>query len=111
LEIAGPFRSAVTGRAVETALISILKPVFNKHPGSEDCRFRPLGLPKPYADRLLLPPLRKRDFFDKSSRKLSSVLFVYVGDHDFGDGRKPYDPTKPPKDDRGQVSGRTATTA
>ena len=98
LEIAGPFRSEVTGRAVETALISALRPAFNKHPGSMDCRFRPLGLPNHFADRLLLPPLKKRDFFRNLPRNVSSVLFVYIGDRDFGDGRKPYDPTKPPND-------------
>jgi predicted GIY-YIG superfamily endonuclease len=96
LEIAGPFRSKITGSAVETALISVLKPRFNKHSGSTDCRFRPFGLPNRFADRLDLPPLNAADFF-RGTERAAAVLFVYVGDEDFDDGRPGYNPVNPPK--------------
>src|SRR4051794_6528136 len=46
LEIAGPFGSEETGRAVESALISALAPDLNRAPGQTRWTFRPLGVPK-----------------------------------------------------------------
>jgi hypothetical protein len=101
VDIAGPFLSKTTGCAVETALISVLRPEFNVHPGSTECRFRPLGLPNDFADRVLLPALSRRDVFRHIGRSesVTSVLLVYVGDKEFEDGRKPYNPANPPKED------------
>jgi hypothetical protein len=98
LEIAGPFHSEIAGRAVETALISALHPRFNIQPGSTEYRFRPLGLPNRFADRLILSALNRRDFFEKLGRAAAAVLLVYVGDQDFEDQRQGYNPANPPED-------------
>jgi hypothetical protein len=98
LDIAGPFHSKITGCAVETALMSVLTPEFNKNPGPTECRFRPFGLPNRFADRLLQPALNREDFFRRIGRAATSALFVYVGDKHFDDNRPGYNPAKPPKD-------------
>lgn len=90
IEIAGPFLNEEAGRAVETALISVLDPECNKDPGPTRWRFRPLGVPESFADRLSLPSLRREDFAP------DSVLFVKINDKNFDDGRVGYDPTRPP---------------
>ena len=113
LEFVGPFRSELTGRAVETALISALHPRFNEHLGATECRLRPFGLPTRFADRLLLPALNRADCFRQVGSAAAAVLFVYIGNKDFYDGRVPYNPTRPPRDeqilnrmDRGWQIGR-----
>ena len=63
LEIAGPFDSKTTGIAVETALISALKPDANSAlaPGPKKYRFRPLGVRDEFVSRMVAPPLSLQD--------------------------------------------------
>jgi len=98
LEIAGPFDTKNTGLAVETALISALKAKCNRAPGQTKWQFRPLGVPEKYADRLTLSALERKDFLQIVGG--GSVLFVYVNDKNFTDGRVGYDPATPPSDSR-----------
>lgn len=103
VEIAGPYGSEAMGRAVETALISTLHPDINKDPGPSQWRFRPLGVPVKYGDRLTQPELVRRDFMAKQGRHPVPILFVIVTDKDFtdedcGDGRPGYDIAAPPTD-------------
>lgn len=101
LEIAGPFATKETGRAVETSLISVLNPDFNRDPGETRWRFRPLGVPKKYANRLTLPPLGRKELLGQLGRSAScSILFVYVNDKKLRDGRVGYDPSTPPSDSK-----------
>lgn len=100
LEIAGPFDSEETGRAVETALISALKPDLNVDPGQSRWRFRPLGVPLVYADRLSEVELTPRDFLAVQGTNPVPILFVIVSTLDFEDGRAGYDPTHPLGDDQ-----------
>jgi excinuclease UvrABC nuclease subunit len=51
-EISGPFGSEEMGRAVETALISALDPRFNRAEGATKHRFRPLGVPENFSERI-----------------------------------------------------------
>lgn len=98
IEVAGPFESEAVGRVVETTLISALKPDLNVVQGSSDSRFRPLGVPKEYAARLSERPLLREDFISAEGTLSEPVLFVTVGDKDFGDGRTGYDPANPASD-------------
>lgn len=99
LEIAGPFGSEETGRAVETAVISSLKPEYNIDPGPAQWRFRPLGVPLVFSDRLDMPPLARADFQAmKNGDQCYPVLFVYIGSKNFEDGRLGHDPANPPSD-------------
>lgn len=96
LEIAGPFGTEAAGRAVETALISALKPDCNLAPGQSQWRFRPFGIPVEFADRMSLPPLTRANFLQpRAGSRSPSVLFVYIARKDFK-GRPGYDPAKPP---------------
>lgn len=98
IEIAGPFRTEEVGRAVEAAMISVLGTEFNeKHDGNPEWRFRPLGVPDLYAERLLQRPLQKADFAKRSQR--GPTLFVHIGEEAFDDGRPGYNPALPPTDD------------
>jgi hypothetical protein len=106
IEVAGPFGTEEVGRTVETALISALKPDLNVVPGSSAARFRPLGMPVEYADRLSQPSLRREDFILAQGASPAPVLFVHASARDFGDGRVGYDPAHPPTDD--QVLERVA---
>ncbi len=99
LEIAGPFEDEAMARAVETALISAIKPDLNIDPGQTHWRFRPLGVPEQYADRLLLPPLTREEL-TQGEISTQSVMLVKIGDKDFGDGRGVYDPANPPSNDK-----------
>lgn len=105
IEIAGPFETEALGRAVETSLISALNPSFNENRGPSQFRFRPLGVPTEYASRLSEQLLQKEDFISAQGASPNSVIFVKVGNKDFGDGRTGYDPAKPPSDD--QILKRT----
>ena len=98
IEVAGPFGSERVGRVVETAVISALTPDLNVVQGRSDARFRPLGVPVAYAERLLMQPLERKDFFSLQTGPSMPVLFVSVGDKDFGDGRTGYDLANPPTD-------------
>jgi len=100
LEIAGPFGDAATGLAVETALISALRPECNVAEGESRWRFRPLGVPLAYSERLLQPELLVEDFLTAQVEGPAPVLFVIVTSADFkDDGRVGYDPADPPSDD------------
>ncbi len=83
------------GLAVESALISALEPEYNIQPGSSKWRFRPLGVPECFAERLVMPPLTKADFSAKCS---GSILFVRISQQNFGDGRVGYDVASPSSD-------------
>lgn len=100
LEIAGPFDSEETGRAVETALISALKPDLNVDPGQSRWRFRPVGVPLAYADRPTEPELTLSDFLALQGAKPTSVLFVIITRLDFEGDRAGYDPAGPLSDDQ-----------
>jgi hypothetical protein len=101
IEVAGPFKSKKIGLLVETTLISALQPKFNVTKGQSKVRFRPLGVPVDFAKRLSMPALQRDGFLSAQKRKTPmSVLFVTVGDKDFGDGRLGYNLAKPPRDDQ-----------
>lgn len=98
LEIAGPFDDKEMALAVETALISAMQPDCNLDPGQERWRFRPLGVPEKFANRLTLAPLTQRDLCSAETGA-QSVMLVKIGDKDFEDGREVYDPANPPCDE------------
>jgi hypothetical protein len=90
LEIAGPFESNINGLALETALISALKPDLNDNLGPARWRFRPLSVPEQFAERLALPPLERKDFVGQPG----GVLFVHIKDTDYDQiGRAAAGPT------------------
>ncbi|HEY7219923.1 MAG TPA: hypothetical protein VH985_16165, partial [Candidatus Binatia bacterium] len=96
VEIAGPFGSEDSGRAVETALIAVLRPECNIDPGQTRWRFRPLGVPERFAERLLLDPLNREALIEKSTAL--PLLFVHISEKRFDDGRVGYTPDRPPND-------------
>jgi hypothetical protein len=98
LEIAGPFESERMGRAVETALISALKPDLNIDPGQSRWRFRPFGIPLHYAERLAERELDRRDFLACQGANPHDVLFVIISNQDFDDSREGYNPERPLSD-------------
>lgn len=104
LEIAGPFDSKVTGVAVETALISALKPDANSvlAPGPKKYRFRPIGVRDEFAKRVTAPPLSLKDLQKVLTKhKSSQFLCVKITDETFeyvNVERPGYDPTNPPDD-------------
>lgn len=100
IEVAGPFATEEIGRTVETVLISALEPDLNIVQGSSVARFRPLGVPVEFAPRLSLAALQREDFLRLQGDTPMPVLFVSVGQRDFGDGRVGYDPANPPSDDQ-----------
>ena len=103
LEIAGPFDSKEIGVAVETALISALKPDANSvlAPGPKKYRFRPLGVRDEFISRIVAPPLSLRDLQKVLTKhKSSQFLCVKITDKAFEDGeRLGYDPANPPNDE------------
>jgi hypothetical protein len=100
IEVAGPFASEAEGRAVETSLISALITKFNVAQGDLNARFRPLGVPAEFAERLSLPPLQRTEFFSAQGNAPMPALFVIVGAKDFDDGREGYDLANPPTDEK-----------
>jgi hypothetical protein len=100
LQVAGPFETEQTGRAVEAALISTLKPDLNIDPGPDKYRFRPLGVPLAYADRLVEPELTLSNFRSLQGARPAPILFVRINDTDFADNRVGYNPARPPTDDQ-----------
>jgi hypothetical protein len=99
INVAGPFKSKRIGLLVETTIISALKPKFNVTKGQSEARFRPLGVPVDFMDRLSMPALQRRDFLRLQKKKPPMpVLFVTVGDKKFDDGRVGYNLAKPPSD-------------
>jgi len=100
LSMAGPFGSEDVGRTVEAVLISTLRPECNIDPGPSNCRFRPIGVPGTFVHRPGLLPLTREDLIlvmDKMG--YAAMLFVYLNDREFGDGRLGYDIANPPSDD------------
>ena len=99
ISIAGPFSTEETGRAVETALISALEPIFNEDGGERNWRFRPLGVPVQFGDRQTAAELALPDFLTAQGPSPRPVLFVIVNTLDLAyDGRAGYDPATPPED-------------
>lgn len=91
LSIAGPYRDEREGKAVEAALISALQPEYNVAPG-EGPKFRPLGVPPAFADRVYDTPLTRSEI----GRAAGGALIVYLSPGDFlSDGRAKYDPSDP----------------
>jgi hypothetical protein len=99
LEICGPLGSEEAARAIETALISALEPPLNVSKGPGKWRFRRLGVPERFAERLAEPQLTRQGLLARV-RVASRVpcLFVPITGEDFGDGRKGYDVAHPPTD-------------
>lgn len=98
LEIAGPFGSAESGRMVESALISSIKPDLNRSPGETRWRFRPFGVPAMFAARLDAPELELADMLSIAPDRTAPMMFVKINDENFDDGRRGYDPTRIPTD-------------
>lgn len=82
ISIAGPFSTEETGRAVETALISALEPIFNENGGERNWRFRPLGVPVQFGDRQTAAELALPDFLTAQGPSPRPVLFVIVNTSD-----------------------------
>jgi hypothetical protein len=100
LEIAGPYGTEEIARAVETGLISALNPSYNRDPGRKEWRFRPLGVPLAFADRLIMEPLTENDLLQLGNGiGPYPILFVYINSQDFDDGRVGYNLANPPTDD------------
>jgi len=95
LEIAGPFESELTSKAVEAALISSHSPSFNKRQEASKFVFRPVGVPDKYVARLQKPPLTRDELFKGSTNK---IILVGISDKDFHD-RVGYNQVNPPGDD------------
>lgn len=102
LEIAGPFESEETAKAVETALISVLRlddDLTNVAQGHQMHRFRPIGVPSAFVKRWEMPPLEAKDFAEVLAKHhLNQFLCVLIQNIDFGDGRGTFDPANPPDD-------------
>jgi len=98
VEIGGPYDSKDMGLAVETALISVLQPEFNRNPGRSEWRFRPLAVPLEYADRYAQRNILLEDFLKEQGSDPAPVLFVIVNDQDSKDGRIGYNLASPPSD-------------
>jgi predicted GIY-YIG superfamily endonuclease len=103
LEISGPFHNKQTALAVETALISALVPDANVARGETTHRFRPIGVPSQFAERIALPPLSRDELLSRLEPYHSpSFLCVLIQNVDFNDGeggiRRGYEPANPPSD-------------
>lgn len=100
LSIAGPFGTEEMGRAIETALISTLRPECNIAPGPSNWQFRPIGVPGKFVHRPGLPPMMREDLIQvMDQHSYSSILFVLLNDQAFDDGRLGYDIANPPLDE------------
>ena len=104
LEIAGPFESKETALAVETALISALAPAADSARGQMVHRFRPLGVPPQFADRVAMAPLGRDDLIEMLDEANSpSFLCVNLDNINFADEngqlRRGFEPSNPPSDE------------
>lgn len=99
LEVAGPFDSEATGRAVETAMISALHPECNLTQGESRWRFRPFGVPLAFADRVTEEPLELLEFVKRQAKPKRPVLFVRINSTDFAEQRG-YRVDAPPNDEQ-----------
>ncbi len=103
LEIAGPFDSKAMALAVETALISAIVPAAKSARGQTIHRFRPLGVPPQFAERVAMAPLGRDDMIAiLDAANSPSFLCVHVENIDFADEdgnlRRGYEPSNPPSD-------------
>lgn len=91
LSVAGPYRDEAEGKAVEAALISALRPEFNRAPG-DGPKFVPIGVPPELSDRPAEPPLS----LERLGEMTGGALLVYLAPGDvLPDGRTKYDPARP----------------
>jgi len=91
LQIAGPYSSEAEAKAVEAALISSMKPCFNKAPG-DGPKFVPVGVPPDLWERPQMVPLT----LGQIGRQSGGALLVYLAAGDFlVDGRKKFDAALP----------------
>lgn len=99
LEVAGPYRSKKTAVAVETALISFLRPDLNnkRAPGPKRYQFRPIGVPKKFCRRLARASLGKGDLTHKNRGNPCPLLFVLINKFRLG-ARQGYRLNDPPPD-------------
>ena len=89
LEIAGPFGDEHSARSVETALISAYRDeptLCNVNKGHHMCRFRPLGVPNEFVQRVDQPALAAADL-SELARRARGLIIVGINDRDLGDGR------------------------
>ena len=103
LEIAGPYDSGATALAVESALLSAIVPAASSHGGQMIHRFRPVGVPPQFAERVAMAPLGRDDLIEiLDAANSPSFLCVHLADIDFvgadGIARRGYDPSHPPSD-------------
>lgn len=89
LEIAGPFGDEHRARAVEIALISAYRnepTLCNDNKGHLAWRFRPLGVPNAFVQRVDQPALGNDDLC-ALARRARGLIVVNINDRDLGDGR------------------------
>ena len=91
LEVVGPYGSEAEGKRVEAALISALRPEFNKT-GGDGPKFVPVGVPPELSERPVMPALS----LSEVGRMCGGALFVYLAPGDtLNDGRVKYDAALP----------------
>ena len=89
--IAGPYSSESEAKKVEAALISALRPEFNKSPG-DGPSFVPIGVPPELAARPTMAPLS----LEEIGQLTGGALLVHLAGGDFlKDGRPKFDPASP----------------
>ncbi len=89
LNIAGPYRDEAEGKNVESALITSIRPEFNKSLG-DGLKFVPLGVPPELGERPSLIPISVAEM----GIRTEGVLIVYLSPGEFlKDGRPKFDPT------------------
>lgn len=106
LEISGPFGDRQRALAVETALISAFRQeptLCNVHNGHVDWRFRPMGVPNRFNQRVDQPPLDGADLKGLAVRA-GGIILVKIGEQDLGDGRASGLLSRAPSDD--QIAAR-----
>jgi predicted GIY-YIG superfamily endonuclease len=89
LEIGGPFGDEHSARSVETALISAYRhesTLCNVNKGHHTWRFRPLGVPNEFVQRVDQPALAGDDLCTMA-RRARGLIIVNIHDRDLGDGR------------------------
>ena len=95
IEVAGPYGSEKIARQVEAALISAVKPEFNKV-GGDGNKFVPVGVPPELSDRTVKPALTLKEI----GVKTNGALLVYLAPGDkLKDGRRKFDAIHPADSD------------
>ncbi len=100
LEIAGPFGSAETALAVETALISALRTKCNVSEGHKEWRFRPPIVTARFSERPMMPELNLSELKEVlGAKKHFPIVFVRINERYFEEDDRPgFNPDEPPKD-------------